>query len=124
MAKAVYPEVERIRLVHDNLSTHSAVTFYEVSSPVGGEDRVRQHACARLVVEYGRDRTVGGAGKVISETPSAGHRDATRGSGSVGEGEQPDESDSRLALHNSQRTKLRKLYPSIEPRLRISLLAI
>jgi len=33
LAEVIYPDAEKIRLVCDNLSTHSPATFYETFSP-------------------------------------------------------------------------------------------
>jgi hypothetical protein len=60
LAEETYLSAEKIRLVVDNLSTHTPAAFLgdlptRGCPPLGQESGVRLHASARLVAEHGRD---------------------------------------------------------------------
>ena len=117
----VYPEAEQVRLVCDNLNTHSAASLRRSSLPrrsgwpsgwrsgwpSGWRSSTRQcmalvHASAWLLAQCGRDRVLGAR----SAMPAASDRNASgddrRGTG-MDRVAQRGGHDSRVAVHNGRR---------------------
>jgi transposase len=74
-----YPHAERIRLVLDNLSTHSAAALYQTLPPRRGTPHpaspgVPLHPKARLLAQHGRDRDR----RPAKPVPRPPHRQPTR----------------------------------------------
>ena len=74
-----YPEAERIQVVLDNLSTHSAAALYQTFAPAEGPTdpeaaRIPLHAETRQLAQHGRDRDRGdGPAMPRSAYPGQGH---------------------------------------------------
>jgi hypothetical protein len=107
-----YSEAERIRLVLDNLSTHTAAAFYGTFPPEHARRLARRiefvyntpvHGGARLVAKHGRDRALGAGTPMPGQTSHPGRRDAGARSGGVGEGAQPVGDGRGLAFHHARR---------------------
>jgi hypothetical protein len=101
-----YSEAERIRLVLDNLSTHTAAAFYGTFPPERARRLARRiefvyntpvHGGARLVAEHGRDRALG-AGAPVPQASVGRHRGVAPRGGGVGSGAQPAGGERGLAL--------------------------
>ena len=121
LAEEIYPDAEKIRLVCDNLSTHSPAAFYEIFSPEQAQRLSRRvefiytpvHGSwlnmveveiSVLVKQCLRGRRLGRIEQLRCEA-EAWCWERNRLSASV---------DWRFTT-NDARIKLRKLYPSIEP---------
>lgn len=91
LAEEVYPSAQRIRLVSDNLSTHSAAAFYETFPPEQARrlaervEFVHTPVGARLMAEHGRDRAVG-PGAPVPQASATRRRNAAARSAGVGGG--------------------------------------
>jgi len=120
LAEEVYPGAERIRLVLDNLSTHTPAAFYETFSPEEARRLARKvefchtpvHGSWLNMVEIELSALVRQCLKRrLPDAESLGREvraweaERNRSGASV---------DWRFATEDA-RTKLRKLYPSIEP---------
>jgi hypothetical protein len=105
IAEEDYPEAEKIRVVLDNLSTHTKAAFYEAFDPERARRLARRvefvytHAGARLVAEHGRDRDFR-AGEAMPQAEAAGRGDAAAGGEGVGGGAQPAGGERALAFRN------------------------
>lgn len=110
LADEHYPKAEKIRVVMDNLNTHTGAALFVRSvracgsqaplAPVG----VPSHeARARLLARPGRDRAIGALAPVPFETAHPGRGDAQAGTGRMGAGAQREGSDGCVALHGGGR---------------------
>ncbi len=121
LAEEFYPDAKKIRLVSDNLSTHSPAAFYEIFSPEQARRLVQRiefvytpvHGSWLNMVEVEisvlvrqclRGRRLGSIEKLRTEV-EGWQQERNRLSASV---------DWRFTTEDA-RIKLRKLYPSIEP---------
>jgi len=120
LAEEVYPQAEKIRLVLDNLSTHTPASFYEafqaerarelcrriefVYTPVHGSWLNMVEVELSVLVRQCLRRRIPEA-EVLRREAQAWERERNRLGTSA---------DWRFTTDNA-RTKLRKLYPSIEP---------
>lgn len=116
LAEEVYPEAEKIRLVCDNLSTHSASAFYEtfpaeqarriefVYTPVHGSWLNMVEIELSVLVRQCLRRRLADV-ETLGREVNAWQAERNRLGASV---------DWRFTTSDA-RTKLRKLYPSIEP---------
>lgn len=105
----LYPEAEKIRVVLDNLSTHTGAAFYEAfpaqrarSLATTKIEFIYTHRGARLMAEHGGDRAFG-FGAAVLKAAYTGHEDVAAGGKSLAKGAQPACYERRLALHHRRR---------------------
>ena len=108
IAEEDYPEAsKKIRLVLDNLSTHTPAAFYEAFDPERARLLARRvEFCytsrARLVAEHGRDRDLR-FGEAVPQAETAGRGGARAGDEGMGNGTQPFGGERGLALQHTRR---------------------
>ena len=80
-----YPEAEAIRLVMDNLNTHTPVSLYKVFEPEAARQQTRNslHTEAWQLAQHGRDR-VEHSKPSVSESKNTGSGNSESRSGSLG----------------------------------------
>jgi len=103
-----YPATEKVRVVLDNLNTHTPASFLQGVRAGGSQARfapagVPPHPHARLLAEHGRDRALGAFAAVLG----ASHprcREACKGDRGMGTGTQRRRDDGAMAIHGFRRS--------------------
>jgi hypothetical protein len=103
-----YPDADVLRLVTDNLNTHTTAALYETFPPAEArriakkEAGVPLHAQARQLAQHGRDRTLGPQRPVPRSAPGRSGHPRTRGR-RLASGAQPGTLHHRVAVHQRRR---------------------
>ena len=100
-----YPRAERLRLVLDNLSTHTAAAFYQTFPPEVARRLARKVEFCYTPVHGSWLNMVEIEISVLApmlEAPNSGHRDPGSGSERLVRGAKPAPSERGMALHDTR----------------------